>query len=77
MPGPTTTANTPAFPLQTQAAGLYTHHRTLASIGRDAATAARLAGAFHMAESASPAQNPRDQATRLRDLVAAMNGGAK
>jgi hypothetical protein len=30
-----------------------------------------------MAESAPTAQNPRDQAARLRDLVASMKGGAQ
>jgi hypothetical protein len=70
--------NTPAAahsPPQSQAAGLFTHHKTLASVGRDTTTAARLAAALHMAESALPAQNPRDQATRLRELIASMNGG--
>lgn len=61
--------------LQTQACGLLTRHRTLAGIGTDIAVAARVAAAIHMAESAPTAQNPRDQAARLRDLVASMKGG--
>ncbi len=63
---------------RTQAHGLLTRGRTLADIGADIATSARMAAAIHMAESAPTAQNPRDQAARLRDLVASMSsGGAK
>jgi hypothetical protein len=75
--GPTPPPTSAHFTLQSQAAGLFPHHRTLASVGRDTATAARLAAAVHMAESASPAQNPRDQAARLRELIASMNGGTR
>lgn len=63
---------TPHCPLQTQAKRLHATRRTLAEIGTGIATAARMAAAVHMAEAAPNAQNPRDQASRLRDLVASM-----
>jgi hypothetical protein len=66
--GSTTTAHNTGSPRQTQAAGLL----SLAAIGQDIAAAARVAAAVHMAESALTAQNPRDQAARLRELVASM-----
>ena len=73
--------NTPAplyFTAKTQADRLLATRRTLSQIGADIATAARLAAAQHMAASAPNAQNPRDQAATLRDLVASMtNGGAR
>ncbi|MBY0308323.1 MAG: hypothetical protein K2Q09_06250 [Phycisphaerales bacterium] len=71
MPGPTTTPRNTPFPPQTQAAGL----RSLAMIGRGVAAAARIAAAVHMAESAAAAQSPRDQAARLRELIASMSTG--
>lgn len=77
MHGSPHTPSTHRPALQTQASGLLTPHRTLAAIGADIAAAARVAAAMHMAESAPAAQNPRDQAARLRDLVAAMQGGTQ
>ncbi len=73
--------NTPAPLGQThpardsQARGLVTGGRNLAAIGAEIATSARMAAAIHMAGSAPTAQNPRDQAARLRDLVASMTAG--
>jgi len=75
MHGPTNTPAQTHSPRDSQAGGLFTNGRTLASIGTDIATTARMAAAIHMAESAPTAQNPRDQAARLRDLVAAMSSG--
>jgi hypothetical protein len=63
----------PSQTLQTQASGLIAQRRTLSHIGSEIAAAARVAAALHMAERAPTAQNPRDQAARLRDLVAAMS----
>ena len=57
---------------KTQAAGLF-QRRTLAQIGADITAAARVAAAVHMADAAPHAQNPRDQAARLRDLIATMS----
>lgn len=65
---------TPRQAPHTQAAGLF-HARNLANIGADITTAARVAAVLHMADAAPHAQNTRDQAARLRDLVASMTGG--
>lgn len=61
---------------KTQADRLVATRRTLTQIGTDIAAAARLAAATHMAASAPNAQITRDQATRLRELVASMAIGA-
>ena len=75
MQGQSHTPVSPALGLQSQARALLSGRRTLAAIGTDIATSARMAAAMHMAESAPAAQNPRDQAARLRELVTSMGGG--
>ena len=75
MEGQSNTPGSPALGLQSQARGLLSRGRTLAAIGTDVVTSARMAAAIHMAESAPVAQNPRDQAARLRDLVTSMVSG--
>lgn len=75
MHGQSNTPAHPAFTAKTQADRLLATRRTLAQIGADIATAARMAAATHMAASAPDAQNPRDQAATLRDLVSSMSAG--
>jgi len=67
---PPYSAATRSEPRETQARGLLRHHRSLLDLGADITAAARIAAALHMADAAPHAQNPRDQAARLRELVA-------